>query len=137
MPEWVSTVRDTFEGEPWCSRVEWRHDDVVPEGPRTVEKTPPVWTGPAFDLAFVDGPRSAHPTSYGRHGSFAFALKYVRDGGIIIWHDNDRQHERTMAKQYLGRFWLHYAGRLGWYVKRPVPFGLKCLNLHLPARGGE
>ena len=128
MPEWVATVREAFKDEPWAGRVDWRQYDVKPEGPRDVEKAPPSWDGPQFDLAFVDGPRSAHATSFGRSGSFRFAQEHVRDGGIIIWHDHDREHEQEMARAHFGRYWFHRQARIGWCVKRPVPRAVKWFN---------
>lgn len=117
MPEWIETVQRSMAGEPWKDRVHIQAYQVTPEGNRDVEKDPVPYDGPDFDMVFIDGPRSAHQPSYGRHGSFRFAVRHTRSGGIIAWHDNDRPHEREMARRYLGAFTIHEWGRIGWCWK--------------------
>lgn len=116
LPEWVDLVKDAYKAKTWRERVEFRLYDVTPQGPRAVEKDPVHWDGPKFDFLFLDGPRSAHDTSHGRHGSFRFARLHAADGACIVWHDYDRPHEREMAARYMGDLRIHDAGTIGWCV---------------------
>ena len=114
--KWLNLVRESYQGTDWYQRVEFQTYEVTPKGGRDLEKDPIVWRGPLFDFILIDGPRSAHPTSYGRSGSFKFAALHTREGGCIVWHDNDRLHENVMAFKYLGHCLIHNEGRIGWCV---------------------
>lgn len=123
--EWIKQVMKHYAGEPWLPRVDFRLYEVTPQGDRSVEKDALTWDGPPFEFVFIDGPRSAHPTNYGRYGSFKFATRYAREDACIVWHDHDRAHERSLAKQYFGHCRRHTLGRVGWCIwKRPEKKGL-------------
>jgi hypothetical protein len=123
--EWIKQVMEHYAGEPWLDRVDFRLYEVTPQGDRSVEKDVIAWNGPPFEFVFIDGPRSAHPTSYGRHGSFQFAARYSREGACIVWHDYDRSHERALAKKYFRHCRCHASGRVGWCIwRKPEKKGL-------------
>jgi predicted O-methyltransferase YrrM len=119
LPEWIDIVHSNIKDESWASRIDIRLYSVTPEGDRSTPKDSPPYDGPEFDMVFIDGPRSAHATSFGRHGSFRFAVEHTREGGIIAWHDNDRLHEQEMVLQHLDSFTIHNWGRIGWCWKKP------------------
>lgn len=113
-PDWVASLKETFAGAAWLSRVDFRLYEVSPPGPRIVEKDPVPWEGEPFDFLFLDGPRSAHPQNFGRSGSFLFATKHAASGALIVWHDADRPHEDEMARHYFGHCRRHRRHNVGW-----------------------
>jgi predicted O-methyltransferase YrrM len=113
-PDWLAALREAFASAAWLSRVDFRLYSVTPEGPRSVEKDPVPWEGEKFDFLFLDGPRSAHPPSYGRSGSFRFATMHAAPGAMIVWHDAQRPHEREMARHYFGHCRRNREGSVGW-----------------------
>ncbi len=119
--DWVQLVKIALAGHRHTSRVDVRLYDVYPKGNRDVLKDPVVYDGSAFDMTFIDGPRSARQASDGRSGSFAFSTCHTRPGGLIVWHDNDRRHEREMAVRFLGHCVLKWEGRIGWCRWWPKP----------------
>jgi predicted O-methyltransferase YrrM len=113
-PDWLRELQTVFAGAPWLKRVDWRLYTVTPEGPRDVDKDPVPWDGEPFDFLFLDGPRSAHPPTFGRSGTFRFATQHAAPGALIIWHDAQRPHEREMARKYFLHCARHRRGSVGW-----------------------
>ncbi len=118
-PEWIAELKTAFAGAPWLERVEFRGYSVSPGGPRIVQKDAVPWDGAPFDFLFLDGPRSAHPPSFGRSGSFLFATQHARPGSTIVWHDNERGHERALAMRFFGHLRCRSRGTVGWCIWQP------------------
>lgn len=126
-PEWVAGMREAFFGAPWLPRIDFRIYEVAPDGGRAVEKTPVSWEGEKFDFLFLDGPRSAHPSNFGRSGSFRFATLHAAPGALIVWHDAERPHEREMGRHYFPHCARRRLGRIGWCRWEPRTGGLRQL----------
>lgn len=113
-PKWITELKAAFAGASWLDRIEFRHYEVTPPGPRNVEKDPPEWSGAKFDFLFLDGPRSAHPQNFGRSGTFRFATQHAAHGAMIVWHDARRPHEQEMARRYFSHCARKRRGNVGW-----------------------
>ena len=117
-PEWLELVKTRYCGCSWFARVAFCEYEVTPCGPRDVEKDCIEWHGEPFDFIFIDGPRAAHPTSFGRYGSFKFAIKYARQGACLVWHDNRNDHVMALVDRYFNKYYVHDRGTIGWCLKR-------------------
>lgn len=115
-PAWVDMVRKLYVDKPWIDRVEFRTYTVMPPGPMAVQKDPVAWDGGRFDFLFLDGPRAAHPSSFGRSGTFKFATLHAQKGACILWHDADGGHAIEWAFRCFRHCRIHHHGRMSWCI---------------------
>ena len=121
-PDWVKMVQGECAAQPWSKQIEFRAYDVTPPGPRSVTKDPVPYTGAPFDFLFLDGPRSAHESSYGRSGTFRFAAQHAQEGACVIWHDAQSEPQIEWAFRCFRHCVIHQAGRLNWCIwHKPTP----------------
>ncbi len=117
-PDWLEMVKHECAAHPWSNRIEFRTYEVTPQGPRSVIKDPVPYSGEPFDFLFLDGPRSAHETSYGRSGTFRFAVQHAREGACVLWHDAQSEPQIEWAFRCFRHCVIHRAGRLNWCIWR-------------------